>query len=597
MNGQPSRGAAPPIPILFLALWLALAAGVAEGLVRLTQSLAFGKVIGVSPHIIWTAPLANLAWIGVPALLLAGMGRLLRWPGRQRITAFVLVGLAVSSLALLYPSMHKAVTLFLSAAIGWKLSGWMLGSPRFSRLAHRSVPMLVGAAVLGGLLIAGSRRLHERRLLTAAPAAGLPNVLLIVLDTVRDENMSVSGYGVSTTPFLERFAAEGTRFERAMSTAPWTLPAHASMFTGRLPAQLKAAWRTPLQPRFAVVAESFGQAGYRTGGFTANMAYTTREHGLARGFGRYEDYDLSPVGILASSRMGRLITYLKPVRRALGFWDIPGRKTAEDVNRDFTDWMEDGGARPFFAFLNYFDAHQPYLPEEPYRSKFVKPTGRPYEPTPEGAPFDQMTAPEIQTELEHYNAGIAQEDAALAALMEDLRRRGLLDRTLVIITSDHGEQFGEHRKMAHGNSLYRQVLEVPLLMRLPGAVPAELVVEEPVSIADLARTMLGLAGQADTARYPGASLARFWEAGQGAVPEAPVVSIMYGPGGSAWSFIDGEYHYLHWFREDPELYALDDEQETRNLASAPGMQAQLDHFANLRASYARQLSDQGRSSQ
>jgi arylsulfatase A-like enzyme len=576
---------------LVLALWLALAAGLIEGAVRLVQRFGFGKMIGVSSHVIWTAPLANLALFGVAGLVLWGFGRLVPHATGERLIRFGLVSLALASVLLLYQAMHKGVIIFLAAAAGWQLAGWMGRSAGFPRLVRRSIPILVLVAALSGITIAGVRTYREWRA-PAAVAKERLNVLLIILDTVRGENLSVYGYDRPTTPFLERVAAEGTRFDRAMATAPWTLPSHASMFTGRLPVQLRAQWRTPLEARYPVLAETFNAAGYRTGGFVANTAYGTREHGLARGFARYEGHQFTPGAILNSSRMGRLLADLEPVRRALDYWDLPGRKDAWEVNETFLDWAEADSERPFFAFLNYFDAHQPYLPPEPYRSRFVEETGRPYEPRPETASFEQLTAAGIRTLLQHYDASIALLDDALAALLGQLQARGVLDRTLVIVTSDHGEQFGEHRKMSHGNSLYRQVLQVPLLVRLPGTVPAGRVVRRPVSLVDLPRTILGLAGIADSALYPGRSLARVWDPARSRDGELPVVSVMYGPRRTAWSLVEDGYHFVQWFGQDAELYDLNDARETENLATQATMRDRLSRFSRLVAEYSSNQTDQ-----
>jgi arylsulfatase A-like enzyme len=156
--------------------------------------------------------------------------------------------------------------------------------------------------------------------------------------------------------------------------------------------------------------------------------------------------------------------------------------------------------------------------------------------------------------------------------MTELDRRGLLDNTLVIITSDHGEHFGEHRRLSHANSLYRQLLQVPLLIRFPGRVPAGLRIPEPVSLRDLPQTILGLVGVSDSLGFPGASLARYWQETSDSTRRRYVVfSEMFSlRGPRAYSLMADGYHYVKWFGRDPEIYDLDrDPLETADLAATP----------------------------
>ena len=136
------------------------------------------------------------------------------------------------------------------------------------------------------------------------PPANSPNVLLIVLDTVRADHLSLYGYERPTTPNLERLAKRGIRFDNARATAPWTLPSHASMFTGHWPHELGAKWMTPLRGNLPTLAEYLGAHGYATAGFVANVVYCSQETGLARGFTHYEDYVLEKLAPLRTSDPG-----------------------------------------------------------------------------------------------------------------------------------------------------------------------------------------------------------------------------------------------------------------------------------------------------
>ncbi len=574
-TGQQNQSRLPHL--LLLTLWLALVSGLAEGGFRLFQKFVQGKLILMSPHVIWMAPVADLVWIGMPALLLLLARRV--WPGRVSagLVLGVLSAAALLPLVLLYTSMHKAVAVFLAAALGFQAA--RLLAPRLeglSRVVRRTVVPLALLAAVGGVTIAGIRTYRERQTLAQAPAPrdGVPNVLLIIWDTVRGQSLSVYGYDRPTTPYLEQFAREGVRFDLAMSTAPWTLPAHGSMFTGHRPRDIMNSIFRPLVDSFPILAQVLTDQGYATGGFVANMAYTSREHGLGRGFARYEDYTISWGNVLLSSRLGFVLADQAWIRPLVGSWNQPARKDAALINQQFLGWAE-GQDRPFFAFLNYFDAHRPYVSVEPYRSRFVRDSSGRYHPWLEHVEFKDLTEAEIRWANDEYDATIAYQDEQVRLLMEELQRRGQLENTLVIISSDHGEHFGDHRRMGHMNSLYRSLIQVPLLIRYPAGIPGGTVVRPPVSLRDIPQTVLDLAGLAGRDRFPGATLARFWDPAK-ADPnraEEPVLSeIATRKNRGPYSLMQGDYHYIAWQGQDKpeELYHLaNDPFEEGTVAAQP----------------------------
>jgi arylsulfatase A-like enzyme len=258
------------------------------------------------------------------------------------------------------------------------------------------------------------------------------------------------------------------------------------MFTGRLPGAVSARWRRPLDREAPVVAEAFREAGYATGAFVANPFYTHHETGLDRGFDVYRDFDVSLSQVFASTTFGatasgKLLWSEKwpgAVKQAVKKFDLTvspeppfDRRHASDVVREVGRWQRSLDGRPFFAFLNLFDAHDPYDPPVPWGEKFA----------------------EARPVIRRYEGGVAYMDHVLDSLFSDLRRRGLLDRTVVVVTSDHGEQFGEHGLRNHGNSLYLPLLHVPLVVRYPARLqPGR--VPDAVSLRDLAATLLDLAG-------------------------------------------------------------------------------------------------------
>jgi arylsulfatase A-like enzyme len=410
-------------------------------------------------------------------------------------------------------------------------------------------------------------------------------VLLLVLDTVRDFNVSASGYERRTTPALERMAAEGVRFDRAFATAPWTLPSHGSMFTGRFTHELSTTLTRPLDGTFPTIAEALREAGYATGGFAANMKYVTWLYGLDRGFMRFEDYPVSLSGLVNSTAVGRRALAREDVRALVGYYDLPERKSAAAVADDFLRWArgKGGAGRPFFAFLNLFDAHHPYLPPAPFDTMFgprARPTGVPHQ-----LKFKDVPAVEITRNMSMYDGGIAYMDREIDRMLGELERRGVLDNTVVIVTSDHGEHWGDHELLGHGNSMYRQLLQVPLVMRYPARLPRGRVVREAVSLRDIPATVLELTGVPNRKALPGASLAAYLDPTRApGAWERPVLSTnssFKDKGGS--SLITDGWHYIRKARGDEELFDFErDPHDLVNLVDTPAGRAAL---PRIRARY------------
>ena len=211
------------------------------------------------------------------------------------------------------------------------------------------------------------------------PSPASANALLIVLDTVAAEHLSLYGYERATSPTMVELAERGIRFDRVQATSSWTLPSHASMFTGRWPHELSASWRTPLDRAYPTLAEFLSARGYATAGFVANYFYCATDSGLQRGFALYRDYIFPGLSAFKSaSLVDRTVRGIRGVELFFEDWlDIDllrtpvqrlwllvnaDRKDAAVVSREFLDWLarRPQPERPFFAFLNYYDAHGPY---------------------------------------------------------------------------------------------------------------------------------------------------------------------------------------------------------------------------------------------
>ena len=448
-----------------------------------------------------------------------------------------------------------------------------------------------GMLLSAGVVAVDNLGLVERYQRSQLPTveAQAPNVLLIVMDAVRAQNLSLYGYHRPTTPNLERLAKSGVVFERAIASAPWTLPSHASMFTGRWHHELSTNWTTPLDQTYPTQAEVLREHGYLTGGFVANTEYCSYEMGLNRGFMHYDDHLHGLGAVIESSGFFQTLQRNYKLRHLLNDFELPGRKPANIINEEFLHWLAHRGEQPFFAFLNYYDAHDPYLPPEPFDQMFgpVIRRGNPWL-----YPDFEWTPEQVQVEMNAYDGAIAYIDQQIGILLDQLGRQGHLENTLVMIVSDHGEQFGDHNLMGHGNSLYIQSLRVPLMMIFPAHIPANKRISSPVSMRNLPATVLDLLGQSNEAGFPGQSLTRYWVESPSIIladGDKILSEMMYTPGlqipegplrkGDMRSLVRGQYHYILNGDGSEELYDIErDPEEFKNIESSEEVQNELTWF-------------------
>jgi arylsulfatase A-like enzyme len=538
---------------------------------------------------VWMSPAVAVAASLVVGVLLRGTVRVFRIEYPMRLYWFVFSALAAYML-LRTARLGVRVDAAWLLAVGVAVQAARVASSRWRSaqvMVRRSLPWLTAVVVLLGMGLHGARYVTERRALALLPAVDgrLPNVLLIILDTVRAQNLSLYGYGRPTTPELRALARDGVVFDRAVATAPWTLPSHASLFTGRFAHEVTADWGTPLDDTYPTIAEALGTRGYETVGVVANLLYTTRRSGLQRGFASYHDHPVSPFMMLQNSWVGRLI-----LSRLEGFttsFEALVGKTAETVNQQFMGWLgRRNGDRPFFAFLNYFDAHGPYRPPAPFDTLFTAtlPDGRTQPGSRQGArDFERVTAA--------YDGGLAYVDAQLGRLLRQMQAMGKLENTIVIVTSDHGEHLGEreNQMVGHGNSLYVQLLHVPLVIVYPPSVPAGLRLARPADIRDIPATVMDLVGLGGDSEFPGLSLSRHWTrpAGSDATGGEPILSELSAkvgepPSRAAQALTAGVFQYIIYGDGSEELYNLEsDPAGELDLAAAPETREDL---TRLRAS-------------
>jgi len=344
--------------------------------------------------------------------------------------------------------------------------------------ARRTKPiaamLLAAAALWVGSLVWTLKPEGREEFPAALPSspAGRPNVLLVILDAVRPDHMSCYGYGRKTTPHIDAFASEARRYTTAVSPGAWTLPSHASIFTGLPVGAHGCTWAHPyLDVQFDTLAEKLRSAGYQTVGLSSNAVL-----GPSRLVGQgFETYWTPAVG-------GRP----DPVRHTLAArlaqelsLDTPAA-LSEQMHEQLARWFgrQYKADRPFFVFLNYLDAHQPFAPvsrrltwaSEAIAAKWRKRDQRVLLHRYKFAPG--LLSPDDIGELTAlYDEEIAYVDSKVGELLAWLKRVGLFDNTLIIMTADHGEQLGEHGMMEHQYSLYEAVLRVPLIVRFRDLFP------------------------------------------------------------------------------------------------------------------------------
>jgi arylsulfatase A-like enzyme len=609
---------AGPATILGVAVWIGLIAGVLDlGLMVVKKRLIDGDFYRLGGDFVWIIPAGVAVVVFLPATVLALVARLRHGGLRLGITVALLSFVGFVDLCARLPFDLWAAFL-LSGGLAIQ-SGRRVGPRRraFLKLVRWTTPLLIGLLLATMVLTVGGRAWSEHRSSAALPPPppGAKNLLLIVWDTVRAGNLSLHGYGRRTTPHLEELASHGVRFDLAFATSSWTLPSHASLFTGRWPHELGVDWKSPLGDGAPTLAAYLGARGYDTAGFVANLDYCGRETGLARGFAHYEDYPIELydaftryVGLGYRLEVPSWACILERLlEKVFGHsYDLVPRsrehaKRAVEVDGKFLDWLswQQRRRRPFFAFLNYNDAHSPYeVPDGSEPGFGLRPTScwdRQSLMRWNALDKASLSYHEVRLAADVYDDCIAYLDRRLAVLLDELGRRNLLDDTMVIVTADHGEHLGDHLLFFHGCSLYRQLVQVPLVIVDPRGVPAGRVVAEPVSLRDVPATVVDLLGLGRDAPFPGRSLARFWGAGSESEANRSVSEpllmetgkplLLTNQGrepaakGPIQSLIAGGMHYIRLADGSEELYSLrSDPEEQLDVAGSPMARAVIQGF-------------------
>ena len=582
-------------------LWTAGAFGLATGLLEgagllLFHGYGWGNTRipeGVSASIVWISAAVNLG-----LFLLIGLGaflaqRTLRklWVLPATLTLFAFL-MFVDLLGVSGRIGPLGMIVF-AAGVASFVGRWFY---EYWQSVRSWMPRVGGAfavlAIVAFAGIAGTARSREQSAIKSLPPVqpGTPNVIVVVVDTLRADHLSAYGYSRPTSPYLEQLAREGVQFSDAISPSSWTLPAHQSLLSGRYPHEHGKVREQVVNQNLPELGNSLAAKGYRTGAFSANTDFFCRRAGFAQSFQHFEDYFYSAGDMVYRTFWGRLF-YRTYVAELLGLDELPGRKKAADVNAEMLNWVSHDSQRPFFAFLNYFDVHYPYVPELPYRSKFAhaqqqeacRPSwGFRLNPLHRPTEFErllQMSPACFQVQIDQYDGGVSYVDQQIANLMAELHRKNLDRNTIVVVTSDHGESFREHGLVTHGTSLYRELIHVPLVVWWPGHVPAGQKIDRPVSTASLPATVLDLIGSDSPSDYPIPSLATLWKQPSAVTDWPDPVSEMAQdvfiptqyPAYKGWlkSITDSQWHLIVAERDPAELYQWpDDPEEVRNVVES-----------------------------
>ncbi|OLD17367.1 MAG: hypothetical protein AUI85_06905 [Acidobacteriales bacterium 13_1_40CM_3_55_5] len=515
--------------LVLVATWFGIFAGLTEGggllLFQRINWTQWGRLMHVSKEVLWISPLVDLSFFLIVSLSVWLISRLSQRIPSIQVLVFLLTFLTIYDWLALTNRLYHRACLIMALGVAVAFTRWIAKREASSvTFWKKSIPWLAAVFLLTLLAIQGGKWAHEKIAVARLPAApqSAPNVLVIVLDTLRADHLSSYGYSRPTSPEIDRIASQGVLFENAIAPCSWSLPSHASLLTGRAPSEhgmqnVQAmpwpGWGEKSLSGYPALGEVLRHRGYRTGAFSANRIYFTRNVGLGRGFIHFEDYFDSVGDSFVRTLYGREFARLylnrsenSKVTRALrylgleswldkdseGSGDFGGaygvRKRASAVNQELMQWIDRDRQHPFFAFLNYLDVHYSY-------------GGPPGYPKPD---WDRGTT------VDEYDAGLKYVDDYIGRLLRELERREARN-TIVVITSDHGESLGAHGLSYHGAALYRELIQVPLIISYPQQIPKGLRVAVPVSITGIPGTVMDLLADREPGVFPGPSLSALWK--------------------------------------------------------------------------------------
>jgi arylsulfatase A-like enzyme len=569
--------------VLVLAVWFGLLTGLLEG-VGLLAAQRLGWLEwetlqrGVGPEIVWIACLVDLVLFGSIGFMLLVVSRVFPRLPIMRISVFVFAFMAIADLVALTGRILIYAVVTLATGVAATCLRWVGNNEQAAvRFWRKSVGVVAAGAAVALVGIPGGYWLGERISMARLPAAapGAPNILVIVVDTLRADHLSSYGYQRATSPNIDRLAQQGVLFENAFSESSWTPPSHATILTGRHPSEHEVEWNKGLDDRYPTIPEVLRTHGYRTAAFTGNSDWFSRRIGFGRGFMHFEDYFYSVTDMFVRTVFGRTVAEWRLVGR-MGLSIKPRyqkeRRRAPIINRSVLRWIHREPERPFFVFVNYYDVHEPYEPIDRYRRKFAG----------ESQGGDRLR-------IDAYDGEIGYVDEHVARLVEEVEAQRRAQPLLVIITSDHGESFGDHGFYLHANSLYLNEIHVPLIVRWPGKVPGGGRVDAPVSNAAIPATLMELIGRGEQSVFPGLSLVRLWKQEAPASDRDDILAEIARqpfapeklPAYHGWtkSIVTPEWHYMEHEKFGSQLFNWRaDRGELHDLSKRPDLQGMIKRF-------------------
>jgi len=488
---------------------------------------------------------------------------------------------------LLHPHRLKMV-----AILGGILAGIYLLSLAISRLCRRFPKATAGALIVSLFIYILYVRLGNPRpvleITPGLPKKEWPNILIIIGDTLRPDHLGCYGYPYPTSPNIDALAAEGALYENCTAQSSWSLPSHTSLFTGLYYSQHQTTFTNPfLDSRFVTLAQVLEAIGYQTASFCANP-WVGPQSGLLRGFNyTYTGFSSSEFIIFHHLKKIPWLADLLKLREPLDDRDI-----LKNIRKWFQRKYQPG--KPVFIFANFFPSHLPYLPPEPFRSRFIKQRFTQVDQQLvrliAGFVAGEALSQEILKDAQKmemlyalYDGEVAFTDALIGEVFAELRARNLWRNTLVIFTSDHGDSLGEHGFFSHGNCLYEPLIHVPLIIRLPGVFPQGVKIASPVQHIDVFTTILGILKinpaslETKEVKYQGVDLRHLEDSPRLIAselayiqPSVPIPSTWAAGQPSAIKAIKwDDYKYLRYDNGYEELFDLaTDPREERNLVSS-----------------------------
>jgi arylsulfatase A-like enzyme/thioredoxin-like negative regulator of GroEL len=410
--------------------------------------------------------------------------------------------------------------------------------PFRSRTRIAAIVALIGTAAVGAALTVQLRRTAQPHSAATAALAPNANVLLITVDTLRADHLAAYGYRSLETPSFDRLAHEGVTFRSAYAAVPLTLPSHATLMTGLLPSThgVRDNGAGSLEASRQTVATTLKGRGYRTAAFVSAFVLD-RRWGLSTGFEEY--FDGFQVGLADLSAMAR-------VQRTGGVTWAAAR-----------GWIDAHANERFFVWMHLFDPHTPYAPPEPFRTRFR----------------DRL-----------YDGEIAYVDSILGEVLDELSRRSLLDKTVVMLASDHGEGLGEHREDEHGLLAYDSTLHVPWIVRLPDGAGAGTTVERAVGLVDVMPTILELTGTPVPSGLDGESVVALMRAPSRAGGDVLYAETLYPRLHFGWSELvsarDDRFKLIRGRRQELFDYRRDPGETVNVIDQHPDVASRLNQIAS-----------------